>query len=212
MADIVRAVSPAASAGAVLVGLCSGGYHCIRAGAQLGTAAGVRGVALINPSFAGPEGDGATESGAGVAAPPEPRPEPGTPAGRPATPGGPSVPPAESRKGWVQHLPARRLLRAVAAHLPESAWWLVNRVGLETVPAKLLGQLAAGGVRTLVVLNPAEVADIERGEKATLRRLQNGGLLRLEVPLSPDHALLLEANRLRALALLEEFLVPTGAP
>jgi hypothetical protein len=212
VADIVRAVSPDTSVGAVLVGLCSGGYHCIRAGTRLGTAAGVRCVALINPSFAGPEGDAATDNGAGVAAPPEPRPEPGTPAGRSATPPGASVPPAESRKRWVQHLPARRLLRAVAAHLPDRAWWLVNRVGMETVPAKLLGQLVGGGVRTLVVLNAPEVEVIERGEKATLRRLQKGGLLRLEVPLSPDHALLLETNRLRALASLEEFLVPTGAP
>ena len=66
-------------------------------------------------------------------------------------------------------------------------------------------------MRSLVVLNPREVDVIERGEKVTSRRLPKGGLLRLEVPLSPDHALLLETNRLRLLALLEEALVPTGA-
>src|SRR6202035_971830 len=104
--EIAAAVSPADPSDVVLVGLCSGGYHAIEGALVLG-AAGVCGINPIlphKPSELEPEKAALTDK---------------ADSRRQA---------AAARKWWIRALPAHDQFGKILNRMPDSAWWIINRV------------------------------------------------------------------------------------
>jgi alpha-beta hydrolase superfamily lysophospholipase len=187
--EISKAISPVDPSAIVLVGLCSGGYHSIEGGVAMG----VRGVCLVNPVM-----------------PRNPLNQPGRAlAPRPAEPRRQAT---ATRKAWVRKLPAHDRLAGLAERLPGAAWWLFDRVGVESPPARALELLVEHGVDTFVVCGEREARMIRRGETAVLRRLRRTGRFRLEVLPTIDHELFQRAARDLVEPMLTSHLVEHFAP
>lgn len=206
VADIVRAVSPGTPSTVVLMGLCSGAYHSVRAGVDLG----VGGVLAINPIFSG-----RLREMPGLQSTLEPRGR-----GRAITAG----------RGlrlfayWkligadkqLTRLTGRfldtvgndrasvRAMKHLARPLGETWWWCVNRVPPGLRPAQVLQRLVRQGIDTFVVCGRDETTEIRRGEEGMLRRLEKNQCFHMEVLPGADHSLFTQAARGRALAVLTE--------
>ncbi|MGD0808483.1 MAG: alpha/beta hydrolase family protein [Acidimicrobiales bacterium] len=183
IADIAGFVSPGDPAAVVLMGLCSGADHSIEAALSMGA----RAVFAINPIFA--------------AKPAE-------------APGGAQPVRASNlaRLPQAADVLSRASARRLARYAPPGLirqfsnlrWWLVHRAGGGTVPAFVLKRLSHKGVDTLVVCSKDEGWWVQRGEAATLRRLQQRGGFRLEVFPAVDHTLYTQASLNQVLPLLNE--------
>ncbi len=207
VADIVAGVSPGAPSAVVLMGLCSGAYHALRTGADLG----VGGVLAINPVFSA----GLREI-PGLGQAPEP-PGPARTVKRAATQGRAvahrKLISADKR---LARLTARLLSKVgkdsasvpgskhLARPLGEMWWWCVNRVSPGPRPAQVLGRLAKRGVYTFVMCGEEETKRIRRGEEGGLRRLEKSQFFHMELVAGMDHSLFTRVARGRALPLLTE--------
>jgi alpha-beta hydrolase superfamily lysophospholipase len=219
VADIVGAVSPGAPSAVVLMGLCSGAYHSVRAGVDLG----VGGVVAINPMFS-----------RRLREMPALRQAPEPPGWRGATER--AARQVRTFAEWKLIGVDKRLTRVMerllgkagkdrasvrvghlAQPLGEVWWWCVNRVSPVPRPAQVLDRLVKQGVDTFVVCGRDEASEIRRGEKGKLRRLAKSQCFHLELVPGIDHSLLTRGARDRALPVLTEHLMsrfgkPTSPP
>lgn len=185
--DVLRAVSPADPANAILVGLCSGAYYAV----QGSIADKVRGLCAVNPilTFNAPiagSGEG-SESAVGPAE------------GRPEVSGG--------MKSWVGTMPGYDRINRIAKRLPSSAWWIINRVAVETPPARRLGQVVDAGVNVLVIAGTDEGRWLRGGEGRTLQKLERTGRFRMEVIPGLEHTLFERRTREVAVEILIDHVV-----
>ena len=180
--EIAAAVSPADPSDVVLIGLCSGGYHAIEGALVLGAA----GVCGINPVLPHKPGELRSETAALTEKTDERRQA------------------AAARKWWVRALPAHDQLGPLLDRMPDSVWWVVNRVAVEQSPARVVAKLVEAGVRTLMVMGEFENRLMWRGERRARRQLQESGLLRLVVVPRVDHELLQRDARERVAKIVTE--------
>jgi len=220
VADIVGAVSPGTPSAVVLMGLCSGAYHSVRAGVDLG----VGGVLAINPVFSR-----RLREMPGLRQAPEPARWGG------ATKRG--VREVRTFAEWKLIGADQRLTRVtgrvlgkagkdratvrVVGHLAQPLgeiwWWCVNRISPGPRPAQVLERLVKQGVDTFVVCGRDETSEIRRGEQARLRRLEKSQCFHMELVPGMDHSLLTRVARDRALPVLTEHVMsrygkPTNPP
>jgi alpha-beta hydrolase superfamily lysophospholipase len=191
VADALRAISPADPSNAILVGLCSGAYFAVQ-----GSIAGkVRGLCAVNPilTFNAPIADSGerAESSTGPAE------------GRPEVSGG--------MKGWVRAMPAYDQINRIAKRLPSGAWWIINRVAVETPPARRLGQVVDAGVNVLVIAGTDEGRWLRGGEGRTLQKLERTGRFRMEVIPGLEHTLFERRTREVAVEILIDHVVANFA-
>jgi alpha-beta hydrolase superfamily lysophospholipase len=191
VAEVVKAVSPGHCSEVVLAGLCSGAYHSLRLGAELG----VGGVLAVNPVFwgrsRGPVAPGwVHERACG------PHPAVGATTGQPRAFAHRMLRSADNR------------FNAVTRHLPdEMRWWFIKRTGMWQRPAPVLKRLVHRGVDTFVVCGRSEAMALCRGERATFRRLESRRGFQMEVLPGIDHSLLIQAARDQVLHDLTEHVV-----
>jgi hypothetical protein len=209
VADIVEAVSPGAPSAVVLMGLCSGAYHSVRAGTDLG----VGGVVAINPSLERQLLDR-----------PALRQAPEPPGWRGATKR--TARQARAFAEWKLVGADKRLTRAMgralgkvekdeayvrvvgtlAQRLGGMLWWCASRVSPVQRPAQVLEGLVKQGIDTFVVCARDEATEILRGEQAKLRRLAKAQCFHMVVP-GIDHSLLTRRARDRAFPVLTEHIM-----
>ena len=188
--EVAAAASPADPSDVVLVGLCSGGYHAIEGGLELG-AAGVCGINPViphKPSELKAEDAALTEK---------------ADSRRQA---------AATRKWWVRALPAHDQLAAILNRMPGPVWWVVNRVAVDQSPARVVGKLVEAGVPTLLVSGEWENGMIWRGERRARRKLERSGGLRLVVVPHVDHELLQRDARERVTAIITDDILSRYGP
>jgi dienelactone hydrolase len=186
VADIVQALSPGRPSDVVLLGLCSGAYHAVRAGADLGTG----GVLAINPIFTGRLSDVPTSVPA--------QDRRGT---RPAKAAG------QQARSFAHRVlnGADDLFGALTRRLPdELRQWAVNRLVPGPRPALMFKRLQRGGSDTLVICRSNEGREMQRGDKAVFRRLESNGHFHLEVLPGIDHRLFTRAARAQVVQLLTD--------
>jgi hypothetical protein len=211
--DVARAVSPGDPSAVVLMGLCSGAYHSVKAA----LATGARGVVAINLVYP-------------TDATPAPREEPSAPAGEAsrgaaadgaageagaagAAPGAAAesagyrallrAGTAAARRA-ASHLPGHHYLGALSRRASDVKWWVVHRARGGAVPAFDLRRLARKGVDTLVVAGSYEARLVQQGEGPMLWRLQKRGGLRVAVLPTIDHTLFTQAARRQVVPLVTE--------
>jgi hypothetical protein len=209
VADVVEAVSPSAPSAVVLMGLCSGAYHSVRAGIDLG----VGGVVAINPILE-----------RRLLERPGLRKAPGLPGWRGAAER--AAREVRTFAEWKLVGADRRLTRArerflskagkdrasvravgaLAQSLGEMWWWCTNRISPVQAPAQVLEELVKQGIDTFVVCAPVDATEILRGEQAKLRRLAKAQCFHMVVP-GIDHSLLTRGARDRALPVLTEHIM-----
>jgi alpha-beta hydrolase superfamily lysophospholipase len=189
--EVLRELSPDDPGDAVLVGLCSGGYQAIEGA----IGARVRGLCVINPdlNFSPPE--------VRVDAPEDMQ------AGRLDT----RRQASGAKKNWTRAVPAlRNVLGPRVERLPDRAWWLLNRLAVESPPVRTFAKVIAGGTEVLVVVGDEERRAVFRGEGRSIRRLQQGGRFQLDVIPGLEHSLFERHGREHVQGLLTEFVFARG--
>jgi alpha-beta hydrolase superfamily lysophospholipase len=205
VADIVGAVSPGTPSAVVLMGLCSGAYHSVRAGVDLG----VGGVVAINPTFSRqlrqmprlpPTSEPAGWRGATKRAVREVR-----------TFAGWKLIGADKRLTRItgrllgkagKERASVRVVGHLAQPLGEMWWWCVNRISPGPRPAQVLERLVKQGVETFILCGRDETTELCRGEEGKLRRLEKSECFHMELVPSTDHSLFTRVARDRALPVL----------
>jgi pimeloyl-ACP methyl ester carboxylesterase len=190
LADVVKAVSPESPSGAVLMGLCSGGFHAVFAGAELG----VGGVLAVNPAFSGRlRGTQVVEQ----------------------TPGRESSPWASISTKRRALAVARRVISnaddlfgGLTRRLPDGVrWWWIKRLSHAPRPGKLLESLARQGADAFVICGVKEGKVVSGGEESVLRRLEKTGNFHMSVLPGIDHSLFTQAARDQVRPLLTEHVI-----
>jgi hypothetical protein len=176
---VLRDVAPDDPSNAVLVGLCSGAYHAVEGA----LATPVRGVCVVNPmlAFVPPE-DGKLDGRRQASAAP---------------------------KRWARSLPGHRLVGRVTDRLPSAMWWIINRLAVEAAPARSLTKVLGSGVDVFVIAGDYEARLLSRGERRTLRRLQETGRFRMEIIPDLEHSLFERHGRELATRLLTDHVLVT---
>ena len=189
VADAQRAVAPDDPSGVVLVGLCSGGYHC----SEAALSTGARGVVMINPSFriAGPKDTVAS-------------PETATSALQRQV--------DEAPRSWVQRIPGRASLWELVRRAPDPLWTLINRLAITHPPADTLRRLSDSGTDVLVVCDDYDAWVLQRGARRALGRSRRPGRVRIEVVEGIDHTLFGREGRDKALELVVDHVVSAFPP
>jgi alpha-beta hydrolase superfamily lysophospholipase len=189
VADVLAAVTEGDRSNAVMVGLCSGAMFALEEAVE----SNLRGVCAINPILTRnlPE----PETNASSA--------PGTNTGQRAVSGG--------MKGWVRKMPAYDLINRVVQRLPSSAWWIINRVAVQTPPAQKLRNVVDAGVNLLVIAGTDEGRWLRGGEGRTFRQLEETGRFRMEVVPGLEHTLFERRTREVAAGILTEHVIGTFA-
>ncbi|HVB92661.1 MAG TPA: hypothetical protein VND70_11260 [Acidimicrobiales bacterium] len=185
--DVLHAASPDDPSNAILVGLCSGAYHAVE-----GAIAGhVRGLLVVNPilTFKPPE--------VSSKAPPEL--QSGTLDSRRQASG--------ATKRWARALPAHDKLGPFVEGLPGPAWWIINRIAVESPPARTLSKVIDAGVNIFVIAGENETHLLKRGEGRTMRRLQRQPQFRMVMIPGLEHSLFEWHGRILASELLTEHLL-----
>jgi alpha-beta hydrolase superfamily lysophospholipase len=192
VSDVLRAMLPEDPSNAVLLGLCSGAYYAVDAAVEHN----VRGVCAVNPilTFNVPAAD-PDEASASPA---------GTLERRREVKGG--------MKRWVHSMPAYDLINRVVQRLPGAAWWIINRVAVETPPARRLAQVVHAGVNVLVIAGTDEARWLRGGEGATLRKLDATGRFRMEVIPGLEHTLFERRTREVAVGILTDHVTRNFGP
>jgi len=182
MTDVLDAVLAEDRTNAVLVGLCSGAMYAL----EEGTANKVRGVCAINPilTINLPEPEAASDVG--------------TESGRREVTGG--------MKSWVRKMPAYDQINRVVQRLPSSAWWIINRVAVETTSAERLAKVVDAGVNVLVIAGTDEGRWLRGGEGRTFRQMESTGRFRMEVIPALEHTLFERRTREIAAGMLTDHL------
>jgi pimeloyl-ACP methyl ester carboxylesterase len=184
VSDALRSMLPEDPSNAVLLGLCSGAYYAVEGVIEHKA----RGLCAVNPilTFNLPPADPDRGSGS-----PEVPTE-----GRREVKGG--------MKSWVRSIPAYDRINRIVQHLPGAAWWIINRVAVETSPAQRLAQVVDAGVNVLVIAGPDEARWLRGGEGPTLRKLGATGRFRMEVIPGLEHTLFERRTREVAVGILTD--------
>ncbi len=193
----VRFLSPVDPRDVVIVGLCSGSYH----GAMFALQSTIGGLAVINPTRFRPPTDG-----------PEPL--------AVAADGSGGTEPAGVVSDYLPKRPrtlvdlgalrGRKILRPVIEHLPEPAWWAVNRLTGASLPALTIRRLVNRGTTVFAICGPDEPAvHFARGERRTLRGVTRPDGYTLSVVDGLDHNFYINQGRRGAVDLLHGHLFGT---
>ncbi len=173
-------------ADAVLVGLCSGGFHAFHAARRQR----VRAVCTINPSFSM-----SLE-------------EIGRLASTPSRTGHVPV----VTQSWARRLPVHGVLSSVVERLPSSAWWVLNRIAVVDAPASMVLDVIRRGTRVFVAVNEPDARLLRRGGVLALARAARRQLLNVEVVDDLDHTLFGWSARDRVTEVLTAYLAAHVAP
>ena len=195
VADIVEAVSPGHESAVILVGLCSGAFHAVRAGLDVD----VDCIMAINPIFSGRLRDSAAPRSA-------------------AEPIGSRR--AATAPGRGARTLARRalstaddLLTGVSRRVPdEMRSWFTKRLNPGPLASQVFQRLVSRGVDTVVICGRNEGRVIRLGEEGVLRRLEKRPGFSMEIFPSIDHSLFARAARDQILPLLTQRVIPRYAP
>jgi alpha-beta hydrolase superfamily lysophospholipase len=185
--QVLQDVSPNDPSNVVLVGLCSGGYHAVEGA----IAARVRGLCAVNPILTIKP----AEVRAGAAA----GPESGKLDARRQASG--------ATKGWARALPAHDFLGSFVQTLPSPVWWLINRIAVDSPPARSLAKLMEVGANTFIIAGEKEARAITRGDGRTMRHLRRTAGFRMEIMPGLEHSLLERRGRERATTLLVQHVI-----
>jgi hypothetical protein len=109
-------------------------------------------------------------------------------------------------------MPAYDLINRVVQRLPGAAWWIINRVAVETPPARRLAQVVHAGVNVLVIAGTDEARWLRGGEGATLRKLDATGRFRMEVIPGLEHTLFERRTREVAVGILTDHVTRNFGP
>jgi alpha-beta hydrolase superfamily lysophospholipase len=184
--DVLQAVTGGDRSNAVMVGLCSGAMFALEEAVE----SKLRGVCAINPiltrNLSEPKVDDASTSE--------------TNEGRRVSGG---------MKGWVRKMPAYDLINRIVQRLPSSAWWIINRVAVDTPPAQKLRKVVDAGVNLLVIAGTDEGRWLRGGEGRTFRQLEGTGRFRMEVIPGLEHTLFEGRTREVAAGILTEHVIGT---
>ena len=189
VADAQRAVSPAHPSDVVLVGLCSGGYHC----SEAALSTGALGVVMINPSFRllGVEGELAVDDA--TAAELERQVD-------------------EAPRAWVKRIPGRPQLWELVRRAPDPFWTLVNRLAISHPPADTLKQIRATGADVFVACDDYDAWVLQRGARRDLRRSRHPGRVQIEVVDGMDHTLFFQKGRQKTIELVVDHIAAQFSP
>ncbi len=186
--DATRAVLPDDPSNAVYVGLCSGAYHAVEGAMALN----VQCIYAVNPAltFKPPKMSAESLSEQGS----EER--------------GPGRELSGARKGWAaRSLPARNRLDLVVEHLPDFAWWIINRMTLESPPAQLISRVVESDVDVFVLSATPEARILTRGENGTMQRLRRNPRFAMKIVPNLEHSLFERLSREQAANLLTQDLL-----
>jgi pimeloyl-ACP methyl ester carboxylesterase len=186
MATVIGAISSDPEADVVLLGLCAGAYHSIESGIAIKT----RGICAINPmlSFEPPE---AQVTGT-------------VDARRQAV---------QPLRRWIKRMGRMKRLAAFGDYrVPPSAWWLLDRVGLQPHPARGFELLVSQGASTLIICGEEDARPFLRRAKWSMRRMIRSGQLQFEVVPAMDHALYGASARTRVADLITGYMLSNFLP
>jgi alpha-beta hydrolase superfamily lysophospholipase len=189
VADVLQAVTGGDRSNAVMVGLCSGAMFALEEAVE----SKLSGVCAINPILTRNLPDPTTDTASAA----------GTDSGQRAVTGG--------MKGWVRKMPAYDRLNRIVQRLPSSAWWIINRVAVQTPPAQKLRNVVDAGVNLLVIAGTDEGRWLRGGEGRTFRQLEGTGRFRMEVIPGLEHTLFERRTREVAAGILTEHVIGTFA-
>ena len=152
VADVQRAVAPDNPSDVVLVGLCSGGYHCSEAALSTGAV----GVVMINPSFRllGVEAELDTKD---------------------STVKDLERKSDEAPRAWVQKIPGRAALWELVRRAPDPLWTVINRLAISHPPAETLKQMRDTGTDVFVPCDDYDAWVLQRGARRQLDRTNRPG-------------------------------------
>lgn len=202
LADIVGYASPDPRQ-QFMVGLCSGGYHAVEAGLQLG----IGGVCLVNPSLtAHPSELAHVADSNSVTAADDPRPL------GPAKTIDPRRQASTATRRLVRALPAHDFFGSIVNRLPDPAWWVIKRTVMHQAPARALETMLERGVEAFVVCGENEARTICQGERGRMRRMTDSGRMQFEVMPGIDHELFGSESRRRVRARVTEHVINRYAP
>ena len=211
--DVLHAALPADPTNAVLVGLCSGAYFAV----EESLADKVRGLCVVNPilTFNAPaatsgKGPQPSAGGAAKAASAAGAASAGSAGGGASAAGGRQV--KGGMKGWVRAIPAYDRLNKLVQRMPSSAWWIINRLAVDTPPARRLAQVVDTGANVFVIAGTDEGRWLRGGEERTLRQLERTGRFHMEVIPGLEHTLFERHTREIAAGMLSEHVIRTFAP
>ena len=183
VADAQRAISPDDPANVVLVGLCSGGYHCSEAALSTGAVA----VVMINPSFRLLGVESAAAGGEPAASETQRQVD-------------------EAPRAWVRKIPGRAALWELIRRAPDPVWTLINRFAITHPPAETLKQMRDTGADVFVACDDYDAWVLQRGARRELSGKGRPGPVRIEVVDGMDHTLFFEEGREKTIALVVEHL------
>jgi pimeloyl-ACP methyl ester carboxylesterase len=168
---------------AVLVGLCSGAYHALEVGHDIGAAA----VCALNISldFTLPT-------------------EPSDVLRRRVL--------LARRHPWVKNLTRRARVKRYQDRVPPAGWWLLDHLGILRSPARGILSVAESGVPLLVVCGDEESWPFERRGGWILRRASKVASFRFERIPSLEHSLLVHESRVQVRSVLTDFIVGRFGP
>jgi alpha-beta hydrolase superfamily lysophospholipase len=189
--DVLRDVLPDDPSNAILVGLSSGGFHAVHDA----MAHKVRGVCVMNPTLA------FARSNLGADAPPRPQADPVETHGKQTV-----------LKRMVRALLVHDWLDSALEHIPDSAWWLVNRIAVEPPPARKLSRVVDAGVDLFVIAGKEEARVLTRGEGRTMRLMRRTGRFHMEVIPVLEHTLFERHGRDLTIRLLTEYVLDSYGP
>lgn len=190
--DAIAFLSSAPSDRTLLVGLCSGAFRATAIAAM----GGIAGVCLLNPTrFATPVGVGGERPSA--AAPP---PAPATGLRR--------------RRQLINlhTMRGHRLTRAIAPHVPDVVWHMVNVLAGTDPPVRQLRELVASGVAVHIISGPDDAVPMTRGAKRRLRKLAMSDGFSFDVVLSLDHNFHVGTGRIEAMELAGRYVAADRRP
>jgi dienelactone hydrolase len=201
--DAIRAISPSDPSNVVMVGICSGAYHCIEAAFSLP----LRGICAMNPSFAfatpewppSPSRHARQATRQLIARPLGPL------AGRVARFFSPYLR-NDGSFNWARWLESCFWQDAIARrkNLSDRSWRMLNTSLLGQVPTTILSQVADRNTDLFVLVGDEDYAKIARGARRNLDTLTQRPRVRLATLPGLDHSVLRRGQRARVLAQLTE--------
>ena len=184
VADVQRAIAPDDPSHVVLVGLCSGGYHCSEATLSTGTL----GVVMINPSFRLLGVEDTLDREAPV----------GDDLQRKVD---------EAPRAWVKRIPGRAALWELVRRAPDPLWTVINRLAINHPPAETLKQMRDAGTDVFVPCDDYDAWVLQRGARRELKKSNRTGRVRIQVVEGMDHTLFFQEGRDQTVELVVDHVV-----